>query len=111
MLADDPVANWPEWLLSGALKTSQRKPHRVVVPDDAALARLVKTVARANPGERNSITFWAACRAGEMAASGLLSADTAAAVIAEAATRAGLPWPEAQRTARSGVSATGGHHG
>jgi hypothetical protein len=69
--------------------------------------RLVWSIAGARPGERNNITYWAACRAGEMAASGF-GADAAAAVIAEAATRAGLPRPEAERTAWSGIRATGG---
>jgi len=43
-----------------------------------------------------------------MVADGLLSATTAVALIAEAATRAGLPRTEAERTARSGVAAGGG---
>jgi hypothetical protein len=64
-------------------------------------------VAGAREGERNSLTFWCACRAGEMVAAGVLSATTAIAVIAEAATRSGLPRTEAERTARSGV-VTGG---
>jgi hypothetical protein len=38
----------------------------------------------------------------------LLTADAVAAVIAEAATRAGLPRSEAERTAWSGIGATGG---
>ena len=38
-----------------------------------------------------------------MVASGLLDADHAAAVIAEAATRAGLPRSEAERTAWNGI--------
>ena len=41
-------------------------------------------------------------------ASGLLGADAAAAVIAEAATRAGLSRLEAERTAWSGIRTTGG---
>jgi hypothetical protein len=72
------------------------------------MMRLVHLVAGARSGERNNLTYWAACRAGEMVASGLLGADAAAAVIAEAATRAGLPRSEAERTAWSGIRATGG---
>ena len=68
----------------------------------------INYLAGASEGERNSLTYWAACRAGEMVASGLLNADAAAAVIAEAATRAGLPRAEAERTARSGIRAVGG---
>jgi hypothetical protein len=77
------------------------------VPSDLALVRLVRVVAEAPAGARNSLTFWAACRAGEMVASGLLRADTAAAVIAEAATRAGLTYVEAERTAWSGIRTAG----
>ena len=39
---------------------------------------------------------------------GALVGASAAAVIAEAATRAGLPHAEAKRTAWSGIRATGG---
>jgi hypothetical protein len=78
------------------------------VPDDHAMTRLVHLVAGAPASERNNLTYWAACRAGEMVASGLLGANAAAAVITEAATRAGLPRSEAERTAWSGIRATGG---
>jgi hypothetical protein len=70
--------------------------------------RLVQLIAGARTGDRNNVTYWAACRAGEMVASGLLEANAAAAVIAEAATRAGLPRYEAERTAWSGIRVTGG---
>lgn len=53
--------------------------------------------------DRDLLTFWAACRAGEMAPSGLIGADTAAAVIANAAMLSGLPRAEAERSAWSGV--------
>jgi len=43
-----------------------------------------------------------------MVASGLLAAESAAAVIAEAATLAGLSRSEADRTARSGIRKTAG---
>jgi len=67
------------------------------------LASLVRLVAGAYEGDRNNLAFWAACRAGEMAAIGLLDPETAEAVIADAAMRAGLTFAEAARTARSGV--------
>jgi hypothetical protein len=70
-------------------------------------ARLVRFVARSDEGKRNNMTYWAACRAGEMVASGLLEADDAVAIIAEAATRAGLSPAEAERTAWSGIRSTG----
>jgi hypothetical protein len=88
----------------------RRATRRITVPDDHALMRLVRLIAEAQAGERNKLTYWAACRTGEMVASGLPDADAAAAVMAEAATRAGLPRLEAERTAWSGIRRTGGPH-
>ena len=88
----------------------QRKTSRIRVPDEHALMRLVRLVAGARLGERNKLTYWAACRLGEMVASGLLDAHGAAAVIAEAATRAGLYRSEAEHTAWGGIRRTGGVH-
>jgi hypothetical protein len=105
-----PLAEWPQWLLDDLMSSPQPpSANRVVVPDTCALARLVRVVAAAPEGLRNRLTFWAACRAGEMVASGLLDAGSAVAVIAEAAILAGLTRAEAERTARSGVRKTGGH--
>jgi hypothetical protein len=80
---------------------------RIIVPDDQALMRLVRLILEAQEGERPQLTYWAACRVGEMVASGLLDAHDAAAVIAEAATRAGLPRSEAERMAWNGIRRTG----
>jgi hypothetical protein len=102
---ETPPAPWPVWLFSelGSVPSIAARDARLVVPDDRALARLIRFVARAREGQRNRLAFWAACRAGEMARSGLIGLDTAAAVIASAAVRAGLGQREAERTARSGV--------
>jgi Bifunctional DNA primase/polymerase, N-terminal len=103
-----PVAPWPRWLSHQLSHSRPPITSRVTVPDDRALARLVRLIAGAREGERNNLTYWAACRAGEMVASGMLKADAAAALIAEAATRSGLPRPEAERTAVSGIKKTSG---
>jgi hypothetical protein len=101
-----PLADWPQWLLE-QLMSLARTPSapRIVVPDTHALAKFVRLVAAAPEGERNSLTYWAACRAGEMVASRLLDPETAVAVIAEAGVCAGLTRIEAERTARRGGSA------
>jgi hypothetical protein len=104
-LSEKRVAPWPEWF--PPLSTPRAVIPHIRVPDDHALMRLVRLVAHASPGERNNVTYWAACRAGEMVASGLLEAEVVASVIAEAATRAGLSRAEAERTAWSGVCTTG----
>jgi hypothetical protein len=108
VLNDAPSAAWPDWLFPPSRTQAIRAQRRVVVPDSAALNRLVQLVAGAQPGERNNLTFWAACRAGEMVLSGLLPARTAASVIAEAAIRAGLSPAEAERTVWSGIRSAGG---
>jgi hypothetical protein len=109
VLSESPVAQWPEWLGVQLLPSRRQRARRILVPDQYALMRLVQVIAGAREGERNNLTYWAACRAGEMVASGLLAADTAVAVIVEAAARAGLSRAEAERAAWSGVRATGGH--
>ena len=111
ILSGAPAAPWPDWLLAEFRpKPQPRSRSMVPAPDSCLLAKLVQMIAAAREGERNCLTFWCACRAGEMVAAGALNATTAIAVIAEAAMRAGLPRTEAERTARSGV-ATGGGNG
>jgi hypothetical protein len=107
VLSELPIATWPDWLRIQLSTPPGAATARITVPDGHALRRLVQLIAEARTGERNNLTYWAACRAGEMVASGMLDADSAAAVIAEAATRAGLPRGEAARTAWSGIRATG----
>ena len=108
VLSERPCAPWPRWLVAQLTPRPPAARPRMIVPDAVALRRLVRLVAQARPGERNSLTFWAACRAGEMVSSGLLRADAAADVIAEAAAHAGLPYAEAKRTAWSGLRKSGG---
>jgi hypothetical protein len=112
VISDAPPAPWPGWILAEFRPRPQPQMASIVrVPDERLLVRLVQMVAGATEGERNSLTFWCACRAGEMVADGLFSAETAIAVITEAATRCGLPRAEAERTARSGITRTGGGRG
>jgi Bifunctional DNA primase/polymerase, N-terminal len=108
-----PLADWPQWLLDQLISPAPARSSvaRITVPDSYALAQLVRLVASSHEGERNALTFWAACRAGEMVASGLLDPGTAIAIIAEAGICAGLTRVEAERTARSGVRKTGGGTG
>lgn len=103
ILSDAPLAPWPDWLRPPSRTQTPRAQGRMVVPDSAAINRLIQLVAAAQPGERNNLTFWAACRAGEMVLSGLLPERTAALVIADAAIRAGLTPAEAERTVWSGI--------
>jgi Bifunctional DNA primase/polymerase, N-terminal len=108
VISEMPIAHWPNWLAQQLSHAQREIRPRITVPDDRALVHLIRLIARAREGERSKLTFWAACRAGEMVASGMLNAGAAATLIAEAATRAGLPRPEAERTAWSGIRRTGG---
>ena len=110
VLDDTAAALWPPWLLAQLQTPPDRSAKRLaaIIPDDRALGRLVRVVAAAPEGKRNNLAFWAACRAGEMARSGLIGSETVAAVIAAAAMRAGLSQREAERTACSGVLAGAG---
>jgi Bifunctional DNA primase/polymerase, N-terminal len=109
VLSEFPVGRWPGWLLRQVLSAPRAVTQRTAVPDDHVLQRLVQLIAGARNGERNNLTYWAACRAGEMVASGMIEASFAVALITEAATRAGLSRTEAARTAWSGVQTTGGY--
>ena len=108
VLSKLPPATWPIWLRGQLMPAPRSITSRSIAPDAHALTRFVRLIAGARKGERNNLTYWAACRAGEMVASGLLDTNTAVAVIAEAAMRAGLSRTEAERTAWNGVNATGG---
>jgi len=108
VLCEVSTAAWPDWLRALLLPGPCATTSRIRVPDGHSISRLVRLVAAARLGERNSLTYWAACRAGEMVASGLLEAPAAAAIIVEAATRTGLSQSEAQHTTWSGIRTTRG---
>jgi hypothetical protein len=79
------------------------KPSRRVKTSNGKLAGILRTIALAQEGTRNSVTFWGACRLAEMVAEGALSESDAVALITEAASRTGLPPTEATRTAQSAL--------
>jgi hypothetical protein len=69
------------------------------------LRGLVQYVLDAQPGDRNGPLFWAACRAGEMAAADEIDLHIAQRVLLDAALESGLRGgePEARRTINSGL--------
>ena len=71
---------------------------------ESALAGLVVEVARAPEGRRNETLVRCAYRAGRLALAGELDQATAAAVLCEAATLAGLAPVESQRTIANGLA-------
>jgi hypothetical protein len=68
---------------------------------------LARFVASATKGERNTRLHWAACRAGEMAASGKVSAHSAGRRLLAAAAAAGYVGTEVVRTINSGFQESG----
>jgi len=106
VLHDGEPAPWPDWLRA-QLKPPPPPPPRSVVPDDRRLQQLLRCVATAPEGQRNTIAFWGACRLAEMVATDLISANDAMALVIDAAMAAGLPRSEAIATARSGLRTAG----
>lgn len=66
---------------------------------------LIARLRRAGQGERNSILFWAACRAGESIEQGKATLHDAGALI-DAAIEIGLDPSEAEATWRNGITRT-----
>ena len=102
-------AHAPDWIIAAI--RSQRITESIKAREwkpcgDAWLRGLARTVANAGVGQRNSVLFWASCRAGEAVRDGKADEGFVVDVLIEAATHAGLPEPEARRTVRSGVHRT-----
>ena len=105
-----PVLPVPGWL-ADALRPPEvpeqsRQRHRPV-STFGALKGLVRVVLEAGEGDRNNSLYWSSCRAARLVSSGRVDAATATAVLIDAATRTGLPEPEARRTIASGLRTTG----
>ncbi len=76
-------------------------------PTAGNLASIARFVSGRTEGERNRSLYWAACRAGEMKAKGIISERAAIAALMQAATHAGLRGPEIMRTIASGLEKGG----
>jgi bifunctional DNA primase/polymerase-like protein len=110
VLNDAPIADAPDWLID-ALRPPPPPIRPKVSPISVngirrVLQGLIRTVVTASEGERNRITFWAACRAAEMIEAGHLTEGEAVAELTAASAYAGLPECEAVRTIQSGLGST-----
>jgi hypothetical protein len=95
----------PDWILK-ALSQPECVVQPIANPATPEIAArqiegIVRTIAGAPEGQRNSITFWGGCRLAEMASAGLIGRNTAIALAVEAASRTGLSRIEARRTLES----------
>jgi hypothetical protein len=96
----------PNWIVQALAPPNEPAPRRIALPPtertvERQLGGLVRAIAQAPQGQRNSIVFWAGNRMAEMAAAGLINRDWAFALGIEAATRCGLSHIEAQRALNS----------
>jgi hypothetical protein len=112
---DLPIAEAPQWLVDEAIPPPPRPmPEPGPMPawrcEDAklrAIPGILSLVANARQGERNRITFWAACRFSEMARDGLITQRLAEELLLQSAARCGLNGMEILRTSRSASKAGG----
>src|SRR5262249_43597073 len=99
------LAAVPDWIIE-ALHPPQSAPQNVVpfpihINAHRQFGGIVRTIAAAHEGERNSICFWGACRMRELVAQNAIGRNAAIEIVVEAASRAGLPRNEARRTVLS----------
>jgi hypothetical protein len=102
-LLEAPLAPWPSWLAPPAETRPERPETPARLPDDASLARLVRWVADAREGERNSRLFWAGCRMAGQVRHGTVTTGFAGELLRRAGTDAGLPAIEVQKTVASAL--------
>jgi hypothetical protein len=102
------LAEVPGWVLEALNPAPVVVPfRRRVLRQDEDLIPLIRQILGAREGERNSITFWAACRLAEHVRSGQVSRNDMIDIVVDAATRVGLPPREAKTIALSALRSTG----
>jgi hypothetical protein len=105
VLSDAPIAQWPDWLLAEFKpKPRPSAPSTVTAYGNYWLRGLIRIVANAPEGQRNSILFWAACRGGEAVRDGKADEGFVTGVLLEAALHAGLDQHSAHKTIASGLN-------
>jgi hypothetical protein len=102
------LAPWPDWLRQAVARprpAPRAATSGLAAVGDRWLAALIRKVADAHEGSRNNILFWAGCRLRDAARAGKIGESFGAAALAVAATRAGLPSDEVERTIASALRA------
>lgn len=102
------VLPWPSWLLKACAPPPPPKRYDGPLPsfNSATLAGVMGKLLRAQNGERNSLLFWTACRAGEWISVGEIRRGEIEALLTDAAARIGLGELESARTIHSGIART-----
>lgn len=101
-----PVLRWPAQLVQQFTKPPRDPAKNKPIPkiSEPRLERIVRKVALATEGERNSLLFWGACRVAEWIDSGQVAREVGEAALLCAARHAGLSDVEAIPTILSGFS-------
>jgi hypothetical protein len=106
------LADVPDWIVA-KLNPPEPAPLPItrraigLVSARRKLDGVIRTIATAREGERNSVTFWGGCRLAEMVREGILGRDHAISITVEAASRSGLPRAEARASALSALRTIG----
>jgi Bifunctional DNA primase/polymerase, N-terminal len=109
MMHGGACAEIPDWIIE-----TLNPPATVVIPlrhpvlrQDEDLLPLIQQILRAREGERNNVTFWAACRLAEHVRTGQVGRNDMIGIVIDAAARVGLPPREAKTIALSALRTTG----
>ena len=108
VLHPDALAPVPDWIIARLNPSPPPAPALLSSANpDAKIDGIIRAIVGARQGERNHLLFWAACRLAELVTAGALERDLAFDIAVEAASRAGLPHREAQRTTLSAFQTIG----
>jgi len=103
VLHADVLAEVPDWVTSRLRPSTAAARVQQPLRCDADLDPLLGVILRAKEGERNTATFWAACRLAEHVHAGQLSDGDMIDLVVGAAARNGLPIIEARKIANSAL--------
>jgi hypothetical protein len=97
------LAEVPKWVMTRLKPRVPARREPVRLRFDADLDPLLRVILQARKGERNSATFWAACRMAEHVHAGQLGDGDMIDLVIGAASRNGLPVTEAKQIANSAL--------
>jgi hypothetical protein len=97
------LAEVPKWVMAKLKPPAPARRTPIRLRFDADLDPLLRVILQAKEGERNSATFWAACRLAEHVHAGQLSDGDMVDLVIGAAGRNGLPITEAKQIANSAL--------
>jgi hypothetical protein len=97
------LAEVPKWVMAKLKPPAPARRPPVRLRSDVDLDPLLRVILQAKEGQRNTATFWAACRMAEHVHAGQLSDGDMIDLVIGAAARNGLPVTEAKQIANSAI--------